>query len=369
MGLRIIAGSHKKYGCGLYTRGVKARLRYPSIESESQACIGFLEDYLKREKVDVLIPVGDVMTDRIAAQQDHLRAHTRLVLPDYNNFQCARDKIGTMKAALQAGCPIPQTWYPHENGLEQVIDEITFPVLVKPAISAGARGIKFCHDADDIRKHYEWATANFGVSYVQEFVPQTGLQYKVDAVFGYQQELLAAVAYAKLRYYPADGGSSVLNRTEWRPDIIDNATKVMKSLQWIGICDFDFITDPRDQVVKLIEINPRFPESYRATVAGGVDMTKVLIQLALGETPQPQLDYTEGRYTRFLFGDLMWFMTVGPQRWKAKPSFFSFCRRDTNYQLLRLWDYGPIFGYIMENLLLMMDGHSRRKRFRLKRNG
>ena len=168
-----------------------------------------------------------------------------------------------------------------------------------------------------------------------------------------------------MRYYPPSGGSSVLNKTEKRPDILESAIKVLKKLKWVGFCDFDFVTDPRDGIAKLIEINPRYPESYRATVAAGVDMTKLMYQLAMGQNPVPQLDYLENRYLRFLFGDIMWFLTTKDSRWNSKPSFFSFFRSDMIYQLLRATDLGPIIGYTLENLLLLGKKSERKNRFRL----
>ena len=241
-----------------------------------------------------------------------------------------------------------------------------YPVLIKPAIGVGARGITLCRAPDDLRNAFPKVQAAHGTSFIQEQVPQTGVQYKVDTIVDRNQDPLTAVAYAKLRYYPPTGGSSVLNRTEHRPDIINSALKVLKELTWFGFCDFDFITDPRDGVVKLMEINPRYPESYRATVAAGIDMTRIMYQLAKGETPSPQLEYREGRYVRFLFGDLMWFLTTAENRWRTRPSFFDFFRSDTLYQLERATDWGPIMGYVLDNLTMLWDKEERQ--FKLRRN-
>jgi D-aspartate ligase len=365
MGLYVIAASSKK-GCGFYSKFTKQKLIYPSPGLYPQKCVDFLLNFLKEQDVSVLFPVGDLMTDLIAKNQKLFSEHTKFILPPYEIFVQGRDKILTLKAAVKAGCPIPQTWYPHEQGLEAVAEVCCYPNLIKPAISVGSRGLVLCKTKQQLLDNFEKNQKNYDRCFVQEFVPQTGLQYKVDAIFDQFQNLLAGVVYAKLRYYPADGGSSVLNKTEKRPDILASALKVMKELKWLGFCDFDFITDPRDGIVKLMEINPRYPESYRATVAAGVDMTKIIYQLAKGQNPQPQLDYLENRYTRFLFGDIMWFLTTKQNRWTAKPSFFSFFRKDMNYQLLRANDFGPIYGYIISNLSMFWDKEYREFRLRLK---
>ncbi len=66
-------------------------------------------------------------------------------------------------------------------------------------------------------------------------------------------------------------GSSVLNFSADRPDILDHAHNMLVHMKWVGFCDFDFVDDPRDDVPKLMEINPRFPESFRMGLSVGID--------------------------------------------------------------------------------------------------
>lgn len=366
MGLYVIASSHKKHCCGMYSKVVNEKLIYPSVETNPVECVDFLLGYIRKNNINVLIPVGDVMTDLIAKHQNEFREHTNLLLPSYDVFVQGRNKILTMKAAQIANSPVPLTWYPDDESLERIINKIPqYPVLIKPAISAGARGITLCNNKDDILKSFNKIQKDYGQSFIQEYIPQNGMQYKVDAVMDSSQKLLAGVVYAKLRYYPPNGGSSVLNKTEYRPDILQQAVNVMKELKWVGLCDFDFITDPRDGIVKLMEINPRFPESYRATVAAGVDMTKIIYELAMGQTPQPQLEYKTDMYLRFLFGDIMWFLTTKENRFKVKPFFFNFFEKNTYDQLIRVKDPGIVLGYIMENIAMLWDKKLRKARMRL----
>ncbi|KKR03014.1 MAG: Carbamoylphosphate synthase large subunit [Candidatus Uhrbacteria bacterium GW2011_GWF2_39_13] len=367
MGLNVIAGSYRKHCCGMYSKAVDRKVIYPQYDKNPDKFIVFMLDFLKNNTIDMMFPVGDVMTDIIAKNQEQIRKYTKILLPSYDIFVQGRNKVGTLKAAEKAGCPIPLTWYPDDEPLEKIIEKIpNYPVLVKPAISAGARGITFCYDKNDILNNFDKVQKIYGQSFVQEYVPQDGMQYKVDAVMDEQQELYAGVVYSKLRYYPVDGGSSVLNKTEHRPDILEQAVNVMKELKWVGLCDFDFITDPRDGIVKLMEINPRFPESYRTVEAGGVDMTKIIYQLAIGQKPEPQLQYKENQYNRFLFGDIMWFLKTKENRFKVKPSFFRFWGKDMYYQLIRKNDLGPLWGYIRENLAMVYDKKLRTQRLRLK---
>lgn len=365
MGLYVIAGSYKKYCCGMFCRGIKERLIYPHPIQSPEKTLDFLLDYLRRHEISAVIPAGGPMTDLLCRHQEKFAGYTHFLLPDYQSFRQGLDKILTLKAAERIGIPIPRTWYPEETSLEQAVQQIdTFPVLIKPAVSSGSRGIVFCNSKDEIKDSYKKIVQQYGASFLQDFVPPGGKQYKVDAVMDKQQNMYAGVVYSKLRYYPVDGGSSVLNKTEYRSDILDAAVKMMKELKWVGLCDFDFITDPRDGIVKLMEINPRFPESYRATVAAGVDMTKIIYQLAIGCPAQKQLDYKENQYCRFLFGDIMWFLKTKESRFRTKPSFFRFWGKDMYYQLFRKNDIGPVLGYILENMEMLWNRKLRQERLR-----
>jgi predicted ATP-grasp superfamily ATP-dependent carboligase len=364
-GLHVIAGSWKKYGCGQYSRAVDDKIYYPRPDTQPDQCIQFLLDYLQDNDIEVIFPVGDRMTDMIAKHQDQFREVTNVILPSYDIFTKGRNKIQTLKTAVLENCPIPLTWYREDVSLDTVISNISsYPVLIKPAVSAGARGITICKNAQDVQNQYTKIKERYGECFIQDFVPQQGMQFKVDAVMNHNQELLAGVVYEKLRYYPPGGGSSVLNKSIHRPDILDAAVRVMKRLGWVGLCDFDFIEDPRDGAVKLMEINPRFPESFRATVAAGVDMTKILYQLATGQTPDKQLQYRANQYNRFLFGDLMWFLKTKEKRLRVRPSFFRFWGKDMYYQLIRKNDLGPIWGYLLENIEMVWNKKLRQERLR-----
>lgn len=366
MGLNVIAAAEKRFCCGFSCKGTKQRIIYPSATKEPDKCLDFLVDFLKKNKISVLFPLGHFMTDFIAKNQHVLREHTKFILPPYDIFIQGLDKIPTLKAASRVDCPIPQTWYPGDEPLEGIAERINYPVLIKPAISVGARGLVLCNCAGELLEKYPKTEADYGECFVQEFVPQTGIQYKTAFILGHSQELLAGIVYAKLRYYPPNGGSSTLNKSVYRPDIMEYGLKVARELKWVGPCDCDFITDPRDNVPKLMEINPRLSDTFKMTVVAGMDWTKIIYQMAKGQKPEPQLEYEKDKYLRFLFGDIMWFLKAKKQRWNTSPSFFSFFRADTTYLMTGKRDLGPIRGYILENMSMLWDREAREFKLRTR---
>ena len=307
----------------------------------------------------MLFPIGHYGAPAVSEVQDEVRRHTLLVMPDDATFRVGYEKIPTMKTALAAGVPIPDSWFPLDTpgGLDQITEQITrWPVLVKPSIGVGAIGIVRCHSPDELKQQYARITAEHGETYVQDFVPPGGMQYKVDMLVDDKQTRLAGVVYGKPRMYPPDGGSSVLYFSADLPDILDLAHRMLVRMMWVGFCDFDFVVDPRDNVPKLVEINPRFPESLRIADAVGIDFPLMMYRMAHGEKVEPVLDYPKNKFLRFMPGDLMWFLLVdNKRRFGTWPNWFRFFDRDTTYQLCSLRNPGPLVGYVLQKMAMLFD--------------
>lgn len=368
-GLRVAAGSEKRINSGFYSRGCRERYVYPSPRHAKAQFHEWIIEFLKTREIATLFPVGHYGALAVCEIQDEIRKYTRMVIPPLETFLAGYAKIPTMKAAIAAGVPIPESWFPsdHAGGVEDILPQIQrWPVLVKPSIGVGARGIVWCHNADAVRANFQKISGEFGESYVQDFVPPGGMQYKVDMLVDDRQQRLAGVVYGKTRMYPPDGGSSVLNYAADRPDILDYSHQMLVQLKWVGICDFDFVEDPRDGAAKLMEINPRFPESFHMGTSIGIDFPMMIHRMAHGEIVEPVRDYPKNRFLRFLPGDLMWFLRVDrARRASTWPGWLRFFDRDTAYQLCRARDPGPIMGYLLENLAALLDPSLRRERLRL----
>ena len=318
----------------------------------------------------MLFPVGGYCALEVNRIQDEVRKYTLLLTPSHPVFLEGYAKIPTLKAAVLAGVPVPETWYPHEHqgGIEAVAQEINkWPVLVKPSVGSGARGIVWCYSSKELVDQFRQVEQKYGESFVQDFVPPGKQQYKVDMLVDEQQRLLAGIVYGKTRMYPPAGGSSVLNFSADRPDILALAHRMLVQLKWIGFCDFDFIDDPRDNTPKLMEINPRFPESFRIGTSVGIDFPMMMYRLANGEAVIPVLEYPFNHFLRFLEGDLLWFLRVdNKQRFGTWPSWFKFFGTDITYQLSSWKDPGPSIGYLLENIVMMFSSDFLSERYRGK---
>ncbi len=365
-GFRVVAASSRRCCASYYSRSVRERIAMPSEVHEPDACLAFLLRLVRRRRFEMIVPLGDIVTGLVSQHRDEFARYSKFVVVPYDTFRLGRDKVETMKAAARCGVPLPNTWYPEERALDQIAREVEYPVLVKPAVANGARGIHYVHDQGELIRTYDEVFRAFGRTFVQELIPHTGMQYKADIILDRDGTLLAGVAYNKIRYYPPAGGSSVLNKSVRYPELLDHAARLARGIGWFGMCDFDFIHDVRDNAPKIMEINPRFPESFRMCAIAGVDFPEILHRMACGEKVRPVLEYKTDRYLRFLAGDALWFLTTRGQRFRTRPSFFNFFDPSTTDNLWSLRDPGPMIGYLLENGLIMLNARERAFRYRLE---
>ena len=291
------------------------------------------------------------------------KAFTRVPFPDLDTYMIGRDKALTMKAASRLGVPTPETFYPEDEPVASIASRIGYPAVIKPRIGYGARGIFYPKSKEELIAILPRAEADFGKCIIQEFIPQEGMQYKVESVQDNSKRVKGIGVYSKPRYFPPTGGSSTLNITVDRPDICGLAIRYLEGIGWFGMGDCDFIEDPRDGIVKLMEQNPRFTRSIRILVEAGVDFPVMLMRAVLGEDLPVVSNYTIGLQMRYLLPDCMWFLK-SRERWKARPSFFRFFGKNVIYEMFSAHDPLPGGMYLLSNAGRLLSTGARRRLLR-----
>ena len=358
-GMQVHVASHKAMCAGFFSKYAHKRFRYTSPYEEEEKFLQELLDYIKAEKFEITFVLGDGPTDLLAKNKKLFDKYTTIPLVDLETYIQCRDKTKTMKAAERIGVATPHTYYPDEESIEHIAGRVAYPVVLKPNMSDGARGISFPRNKEELLRTYPETVSLFGSCHVQEYIPQTGAQYKAELLLDKWSEVKAWCVYKKIRYYPVNGGSSTLNVTVERRDILESAAKILKELRWSGMGDCDFIEDPRDGIPKLMEINPRFTRSIKICVLAGIDFPYLLYRVTCGEDVKPVCDYQAGVYLRYFSADVMWFLR-SPNRLRAKPSFFWLFGKKLRDEIFSIKDPGPGIGYCLGKFASRFN---RRERF------
>lgn len=347
---------------GFFSRYPHRRIRHRDPRKDPQGFLKDLQGHLYNGNYDVLIPILDITAELVSRHKSELARFVRIPLVEYPIFMRARDKSRTMKIAQMHGIPVPKTYFPEEQGIEEIIAAVDYPVLIKPNISVGARGLTQAKNARELQELYPMVLARYGPSSIQEFIPQTDLQYKAEFMLDRHGNVKACVVYSKIRHFPLEGGVSTLNCTVARDDIAALGQKLLNAMEWYSYADIDLITDPRDGQIKIMEVNPRITGSVKICFEAGVDFAKQLVQLAMGWEIEPFKEYQNGIYLRHPGLDLVWFLKSN-NRLKADPNWFWFFGKNLRYDVWSLQDPGPLLAYLVANIRDLFSIEARRYKY------
>lgn len=221
------------------------RVLCPAPKTDETAYLNFLLGYIRMHPQDLVIPLFNDTAEFASRHKAEIEASgSKVDIPAWEVFIRGHDKELLMEACKALGIPHPRTANPEKIGYEKAIGYVGYPCLIKPNLGAGAKGIKIIHSRENFERYYQTTVQKFGASCIQEFIPQTGTQYKVQLYRSESGAIVASSVYEKSRYYPLDGGTSTCNLTIERPDLVGLYARVLDYLDWVGMADFDCIEGP-----------------------------------------------------------------------------------------------------------------------------
>lgn len=337
---------------GYFSRYPDKRLIWPNIEHDEQGFYNALLDFLKKNNCDVILPLDDFTAHLVSYHKEELTRYTSTPVPEYEIFMRAANKSWTMDYCMKNNIPCPQTYNPEKESLEEIIRKIPFPVMVKPNRGIGAIGLHRFNCADELRKYYPAVRAKYGPLIIQEFIPLSETQFQAEAFCNAQSKVTVCMVIGKPRFFPVTGGTSTCNVTIKRQDIAENVRRLLEGIKWVGSADVDLILDPRDNIPKILEINPRVTAGIKIGFEAGIDYADLQLRLALDKDIPIIEEYKLGVVLRNLCLDTFWYKySDKAARKRTKPSFWQFFGKNIKYQTFRIDDPLPFVGFILGNLV------------------
>ncbi len=302
---------------------------------------------VKENKYDLVVPTTDFSAMILAKYKSEIEKYSKVASNDWNVYQIAADKNNTMKVCSENDLPCPVTLFDVDN-LEKV-KGIQYPIVVKPTVGYGAIGFHKVDNEEELKNLFIDSSDDEIRNYVfQEYIPQTDLQYECAMFIDQNNQPKTALVFSKNRWFPVEGGSSTLNITVDRPDIVESCTKLLQAINWRGAADIDLIQDPRDGKAKIMEINPRVSGSVKIAFVAGTDQAKQMLELADDKQVTEFKDYEKGWRLRCFQTDFLWFLK-SPERFRSKPSWFSW--KKTKEQIFSWNDPIPWFAFTIKGLI------------------
>ncbi|MFZ5925423.1 MAG: ATP-grasp domain-containing protein [Bacillota bacterium] len=348
-GIYVGAGEETRLALALFSKYCRKVFVYPSPRRHLDEFLDRLSWFLRANPFDVLFPMDDATLMGVARRREELESVTRVPIPEYHALSLASDKTKTLQLARDVGLACPRTVVPDSievGSLQKLASTLDFPVVVKPREGSGSRGMRYVSAAERLVPIYLEVHRDYPFPMIQEYIPQ-GEKYDVCLLFNKNSVVRAAFVQKELRGYPLFGGPSTLQESVRQPELVDMAVALAQAMGWYGVCEVEFMIDPRNGQPVLMEVNPRFWGSLQMSIYAGVDFPYLLYRMAMDGDVRPVFEYEVGLRCRWLLpGDTLHFL-ANPKRWEMGPGFFDFWDPRTRDDIISLSDPGPTVGFFL----------------------
>ncbi|GAA1135530.1 ATP-grasp domain-containing protein [Microbacterium natoriense] len=280
--LTVFAADMDGWAAGLYLVPAEQRRLVPPGRAEE--FVPTLARLVEDDAIDVVVSTVDVELIALSERRDEL-APAVLAAPSADTLDVSLDKLLLAERCADTG-RAPRTVL--AGPAAQAVDW-EFPVFAKPRQGAGSRGIRLVPD----RAALDALPVDEGLI-VQDFLP--GEEYSVDVIADAAGQVVAAVPRTRAR---VDSGVAIAGRTVHDPELEETASAIAKAIGLVGVANVQ-LRRGRDGRAMLLEVNPRFPGALPLTIAAGVDIPSLVVDLFLGRELPASVPFREVAFVRFL---------------------------------------------------------------------
>ena len=378
LGHELTALCAQKMSSGYATRYLHHKYKSPDLHHNENEFRNYFYQHLEKNCYDLIIPMGDESAYFLSQAKRAVTAlypQTVCAVENYETFEWANDKQKLMEVCAKYDIVHPKTRLLPMNGsnsskaqefheeVKAVADYVGFPAMIKPNLSAGAKGITRVNSVEEILEVLPSLQKSFGVCTLQQYVEQPDYYYNV-MLFRTKEGKTAAYTVIKIqRYFPLKGGSSCYSETVEHPFLVQQCEQCLKKLNWHGFADFDILEDKRTGELKIIEINPRVPSSLQASFAAGVNFAEIFVEEYLGEGKHNAYPYKANQQVRWFGLDVMWFL-MSPQRFSYRPSWFRFWGKNVSYHDGSWNDPLPMIAGCLQGVTKYLDPNFRKAKLK-----
>jgi predicted ATP-grasp superfamily ATP-dependent carboligase len=248
----------------------------------------------------LLLPCGDAEVKLVATEQQRLGDMFRLFSSGWDDLSALCDKQLLAERAAQAGIAVPKNFRVRSDA-EAVSIDMTFPVVLKPAQRLAWNAFTSAkawraNTRDAFVCRYREAAQLVGPDniVVQELIEGGGeTQFSYAALWHQGMPVLEMTA-RRTRQYPIEFSYTSTFVEVWPNEAVRQASsKLLAACNFEGLVEVEYKFDARDQVHKILDVNPR-PWSWIALCDGaGLNFAEAMQRIASGEPVRPAVAKTD----------------------------------------------------------------------------
>lgn len=292
--------------------------------------IDFLTKIIRKERPDALLPtLGGQTALNLAVDLEKTgvleKYSVQLLGSTLDSIEKAEDRELFRTLMNELNQPVPESAI--ITSLDQAftfVQEVDFPVIVRPAYTLGGTGGGMCYNEDQLSDIVQngLALSPVGQCLLEKSI--AGLkEVEYEVIRDRKDQAIVVCNMENIDPVGIHTGDSIVvapsqTLTDREHQMLRNASlKIIRALQIEGGCNVQLALDPYSFDYYVIEVNPRVSRSSAlASKATGYPIAKIAAKIAVGysldeiEHPlipnvsacfEPQLDYVVTKFPRFAF--------------------------------------------------------------------
>lgn len=273
-----------------------------SEEARDRRVLGYLRALASRGRA-ILVPERDEHVEFVLRNWDAVAELADVPLPaDPVVVHRLRRKDQLPSAAAAAGVAAPVTFpVTDEESLRRA--DLIPPFLLKPvegqeyALRFGRKAVVAQTVEEAVDTWREARGAGFELI-LQELIPDSHEQvFSLFAYVGRDGEPLATVTGRKVRQGPLRFGTSAVFESRFEPEVLEQGLRLLLTSGYTGFAHVELALDPRDGLLKVLEVNTRLPVWAGIALNHTYDVAVTAYDDLCGNAPAAQETFR---------GDLAW---------------------------------------------------------------
>ena len=337
----VLCGS--KLDCGYTSRLPDHKILGVCDLHKQEESEKYIVELVKKGCFDLVFAPFDFSARVLSHHKKELSNYAIIYANDRDVFDRTYNKEEVMRVCMDNGIPCPRTYF----GLKSVDDidgKIQFPIIIKPHSSYGARGFHQFNTVEEMRGYVVERNIDLNEYVVQEFIPEGSRMMTGNVMVDRNGAVKSSYVYASEHLYPEVGGTSTLNGIVDRQDIQNNCERLVHMMNIRGLVGVDIILDYRDNIGKVVEINPRAVHAVTLGFVAGVNHAQQILEDAFGMTVTPMAVTDKSIAVRIMQTDVLWFIH-SKDRFRRSPRKLGFKR--VKEQMFYWDDPWPWFAFLL----------------------
>lgn len=307
----------------------------------------YIVGLIKTGIYDLVYPPFEFSARILSHNKEELSKYAIICVNDKDKFDRANDKNEVMRVCMENHLPCPKTLFDVTKPEDVSEGGLGYPIIIKPRSMYGARGFHMFGNEAELKSYVADNHIDIKDYVVQECIPLDSHVIAGNVYVDREGEIKSSFIYDSIHLYPEDGGTSTMNVIIDRKDIHETCAVLVKKMNLRGVIGIDLMIDKRDNIAKVIEINPRASHAITIGFLSGFNLCQQILEDAYN-LPVTLFDKSDTSLClRIGQTDMLWFLK-SKNRFKKSP-------RKLGYKIVKeqmfYWDDPlPWFAFLLEGL-------------------